>query len=186
VTHHYLTYALGIILPSMAIVFSHFRLPAARRLKARTQAAIGTAVLAAVLGLSYAEIMDVRSYWSMQCYPIGGEPYTVAEADNARLLVINSTGSVREYKALATWRTGLGFVMSAVGLNPRGEQLILEATFSAREGPMRVIMPSPAPIFAAAMARRSFLGQSRRPAKCHNNAKPFQIKRKNTLTTKLA
>jgi hypothetical protein len=52
--HHYLTYVLGRMLPSLAIAFFHFRLPPARRLKARTQSIIGTAILAAIFGLAAA------------------------------------------------------------------------------------------------------------------------------------
>jgi hypothetical protein len=52
--HHFWTYALGLILPSLAIFFFHRRLPLARRFKSRTQAAIGTAILAANFGLAAA------------------------------------------------------------------------------------------------------------------------------------
>jgi hypothetical protein len=119
---HYWTYALGIILPSIAIFFFHRRLPVARRFKARTQSLIGAGILAAVLGLSLAQQAPVRA-WPYRSYWVAA----LREIDNHPVCTIMATDDPNSTET----RTLEFMLIQGAGVIDRGFSLSSNAALRA-------------------------------------------------------
>jgi hypothetical protein len=75
---------------------------------------IGVALAALLIaGPVRAEIMDVREYWAMTCYPPAAAPYRVAFIQNTTLRVTSYRGVPHDYRIVGNERLSPGLVVTA-------------------------------------------------------------------------
>jgi hypothetical protein len=91
--------------------------------------------------------MEVHDAWAMECQPPDGNSFFVAVSNSKRLLTIGSkSGKLRNNTIVRLGHAGLGFKVTAMGLDHDGNSRMIEAFFSASGGYLNIIDRNDPPI----------------------------------------